>query len=154
MALAARLAASGLELVATSGTAAALSAAASRCGRCKKISEAGSPHVGELIARGEVALVVNTPRGGRGARTDGYEIRAAAIRAGIPCITTIDAAEAAAAAVAARWGAGRPRALQDGIEDGPPGTAFRPRLAAGLRLNLRPRDSLRTLHSWLSLQQA
>jgi carbamoyl-phosphate synthase large subunit len=84
--------------------------------------------VGELIARGEIALVVNTPRGGRGARTDGYEIRAAAIRAGIPCITTIDAAEAAAAAVAA-GGAGRPEALQDGIEDGTPGSAFRPRLA-------------------------
>ncbi len=128
VALAARLAASGLDLVATSGTAAALSAAGLPVRVVRKISEAGSPHVGELIARGEIALVVNTPRGGRGARTDGYEIRAAAIRAGIPCITTIDAAEAAAAAVAA-GGAGRPEALQDGIQDGAPGSAFRPRLA-------------------------
>jgi carbamoyl-phosphate synthase large subunit len=73
--------------------------------------------VGKLIAAGDIALVINTPRGGFGARTDGFEIRAAAVRAGIPCITTIDAAEAAALAISDSGGA-RPRALQDLIAAG------------------------------------
>ena len=93
-----------------------------------KVSE-GSPHVVDLIAAGEVALVVNTPRGGHGARTDGFEIRAAAVRAGIPCITTIEAAEAAAAAVGAARPA-RPRALQDGGGAPAGARAFRPGLRA------------------------
>ena len=52
-----------------------------------KIGE-GSPHVVDWIERGEVDLVINTPVG-TGARADGYEIRAAAIARGIPCITTM-----------------------------------------------------------------
>ncbi len=124
--LAARLARAGLGLVATSGTAAALAAAGLEVRPVRKVSE-GSPHVGDLIAAGEVALVVNTPRGGHGARTDGFEIRAAAIRAGIPCITTIEAAEAAAVAVGAPRPA-RPRALQDRGAGDPGAQAFRPGL--------------------------
>jgi carbamoyl-phosphate synthase large subunit len=124
VALAARLARAGLELVATSGTAAALSAAGLEVRSVKKISQ-GSPNVGEMIAAGDVALVVNTPRGGHGARTDGFEIRAAAVRAGIPCITTIEAGEAAAAAIASE-GVTPPRALQDLGGPSPAGAAFRP----------------------------
>jgi carbamoyl-phosphate synthase large subunit len=124
VALAARLARAGLSLVATSGTAAALAAAGLPVRPVRKVSE-GSPHVVDLIARGEVALVVNTPRGGRGPRTDGHEIRAAAVRARIPCITTIEAAEAAAAAVGAARPA-PPRALQDPPDSLPGGRAFRP----------------------------
>jgi carbamoyl-phosphate synthase large subunit len=124
VALAARLARAGLALVATSGTAAALAAAGLPVRAVNKVSE-GSPHVADLIAAGEVALVVNTPRGGHGARTDGYEIRAAAVRAGIPCITTIEAAEAAAAALGAARPA-RPRALQDDGAVEPGARAFRP----------------------------
>ncbi len=41
----------------------------------------------DLIEEGKVDLVINTPRG-RGARTDGYEIRRAAVRRGVPTITT------------------------------------------------------------------
>jgi carbamoyl-phosphate synthase large subunit len=124
VALAARLARAGLALVATSGTAAALAAAGLPVRAVNKVSE-GSPHVADLIAAGEVALVVNTPRGGHGARTDGSEIRAAAVRAGIPCITTIEAAEAAAAALGAARPA-RPRALQDDGAVEPGARAFRP----------------------------
>jgi carbamoyl-phosphate synthase large subunit len=74
-------------------------------------------------------MVVNTPRGTPGARADGYEIRAAAVRAGVPCITTVEAAEAAAAAIAAGAGSA-PRALQDVIRADPRGTAFRPGVTA------------------------
>jgi carbamoyl-phosphate synthase large subunit len=44
--------------------------------------------VEELIQGGRVDLVINTPFG-RKPRTDGYFIRTAAVRAGIPCITTM-----------------------------------------------------------------
>ena len=46
-------------------------------------------------AAGEVDLVINTPTGS-GARSDGYEIRTAAVRQGIPCVTTMTGASAAA----------------------------------------------------------
>ena len=55
--------------------------------RLNKIGE-GSPHVVDWIERGDVDLVINTPTG-TAARTDGYEIRRAAVARGIPCITTI-----------------------------------------------------------------
>ena len=47
-----------------------------------KIGE-GSPHVVDWIERGDVDLVVNTPTGS-GARTDGWEIRRAAVARGHP----------------------------------------------------------------------
>jgi carbamoyl-phosphate synthase large subunit len=43
------------------------------------------------ILAGEVDLIVNTPFGSpgqSGPRLDGYEIRTAAVRRGIPCVTT------------------------------------------------------------------
>ena len=39
----------------------------------------------------EVDLIVNTPFGIRRPRLDGYEIRTAAVTAGIPCLTTVQA---------------------------------------------------------------
>jgi carbamoyl-phosphate synthase large subunit len=66
--------------------------------RLNKIGE-GSPHVLDWIERGDVDLVVNTPTGS-GARTDGYEIRRAAVAHGIPCLTTLAAGISAARAIA------------------------------------------------------
>jgi carbamoyl-phosphate synthase large subunit len=45
--------------------------------------------------------VINTPTGS-GARTDGYEIRSEAVRHGIPCVTTMTGASAAARAIFAQ----------------------------------------------------
>jgi carbamoyl-phosphate synthase large subunit len=53
-----------------------------------------------LIRSGEVALIVNSPRGS-GPRRDGYRIRTAALEAKVPLITTLEAARAAAEAIAA-----------------------------------------------------
>ena len=53
----------------------------------------------ELIAGGKVQMVVNTPRG-RGSRADGAHIRAAAVAHGVPCLTTMAAARAAAGGIA------------------------------------------------------
>jgi len=51
----------------------------------------GEPTVVTRILAGEVDLIVNTPAGSpgqSGPRLDGYEIRTAAVRRGIPCVTT------------------------------------------------------------------
>ena len=66
----------------------------------KKINKIGdgSPHVVDCIRSGEVDLVINTPTGS-GARADGYEIRTAAVKHGIPCVTTMTGASAASRAI-------------------------------------------------------
>jgi carbamoyl-phosphate synthase large subunit len=96
----------GFEIIATRGTAQALSRMGIPAKAINKIGE-GSPHVVDWIERGEVALVINTPVG-TGARTDGYEIRAAAVARGIPCITTMAGGMAAARAILAAARHGEP----------------------------------------------
>jgi carbamoyl-phosphate synthase large subunit len=97
--LAAQLHDLGFRLLATSGTAQALQAMGIPVEQLNKIGE-GSPHVGDHILRGDVDIVINTPAG-RGARTDGWEIRRAAVERGIPCITTMTGASAAVRAMGA-----------------------------------------------------
>ncbi|TWT88740.1 Carbamoyl-phosphate synthase large chain [Pseudobythopirellula maris] len=89
----------GYDLLATAGTCAALAEAGVEAERVKKIKE-GQPNLLDLLTDERVALVMNTPVG-KGARTDEGRIRAAATAAGVPCLTTIEAAEAAVRAMAA-----------------------------------------------------
>ena len=97
--LAGRLTVLGYSLLATAGTAAVLDLAGIPSRRVKKIRE-GHPNLIDFLTDGEVALVMNTPIG-KGARTDEGRIRAAAVQAGVPCLTTIEAATAAVAAMEA-----------------------------------------------------
>jgi carbamoyl-phosphate synthase large subunit len=102
----------GFEIIATRGTAGALRRMGIPAKAINKIGE-GSPHVVDWIERGEVDLVINTPVG-TGARTDGYEIRSAAVARGIPCITTMAGGMAAARAIAsARRGEPEVLSLQE-----------------------------------------
>ena len=95
-----RLAALGFALCATGGTASALAAAGLAVTRVRKVSEPGEgPTVVDLVRRRKVELVVNTPDG-RGARSDGYLIREAALLARVPCVTTVSGAAAAVEAIA------------------------------------------------------
>jgi carbamoyl-phosphate synthase large subunit len=87
----------GFKVIATAGTAQAISAMGVPVRKINKIGE-GSPHVVDCIRSGEVDLVINTPTGS-GARADGYEIRTAAVRHGIPCVTTMTGASAASRAI-------------------------------------------------------
>jgi len=89
----------GFKVIATGGTAQAVSAMGIPVRRINKIGE-GSPHVVDLIRGRECDLVINTPTGS-GARADGHEIRTAAVRHGIPSITTMTGASAAVRAIAA-----------------------------------------------------
>jgi carbamoyl-phosphate synthase large subunit len=90
----------GFQVIATGGTAQAISAMGVPVRKINKIAE-GSPHVVDCIRSGEVDMLINTPTGS-GARTDGYEIRSEAVRHGIPCITTMTGASAAARAIFAQ----------------------------------------------------
>ncbi len=90
----------GFELVATGGTAQAISAMGIPVTRINKLGE-GSPHVVDLIREHRCDLIVNTPTGS-GARADGLEIRTAAVRHDIPCVTTMTGASAAVRAIAAQ----------------------------------------------------
>ncbi len=97
--LAGRLEKLGFELLATRGTAERIEAAGIRVQRLMKLSQ-GHPNVLDYILNGDLCLIVNTPSG-KGARTDEGRIRAAAVSHGIPCITTLQAADAAVLAMEA-----------------------------------------------------
>ncbi|MCI0678044.1 MAG: carbamoyl-phosphate synthase large subunit [Actinobacteria bacterium] len=102
----------GFDLVATNGTARYLAHHAIDAEPVPKIGE-GRFDIGERLEKGEIALVVNTPRGGR-ARSDGSAIRKAARHSSVPCITTIQGALALARSLRAGPGAlSRPRSLQE-----------------------------------------
>jgi carbamoyl-phosphate synthase large subunit len=99
----------GFRILATRGTAEAIARMGVPVERLNKLGE-GSPHVLDWIERGDVDLVVNTPTG-VGARTDGWEIRRAAVAHGIPCLTTLAAGVSAARAIARAQRDGEPEVL-------------------------------------------
>jgi carbamoyl-phosphate synthase large subunit len=92
-----RLSDLGFRVLATVGTARVLRRNGVRAQIVGKFSD-GPGNVVEEILAGGVDLVLNTPwgcAGNSGPRVDGYEIRTAAVAAGIPCLTTVQAAAAA-----------------------------------------------------------
>jgi carbamoyl-phosphate synthase large subunit len=97
--LARRLSAMDFTLMATEGTARSIEEEGIPVTRVKKIAE-GHPNLIDHLIDGNVALAINTPNG-KGARTDEGKIRASAVQHGVPCITTIQAAEAAVKAMEA-----------------------------------------------------
>jgi carbamoyl-phosphate synthase large subunit len=89
----------GFTLLATRGTAAALSAAGIPAEPVYKANE-GRPNIIDLVKTGRVDLIVNTPLG-RESFYDEKSIRRAAVRYKVPCITTLAAAQAAARGIRA-----------------------------------------------------
>ena len=87
----------GFNVVSTGGTAKTLAASGVPCRKVNKVSEE-HPNIADLIADGEIQLIINTPFG-HGPRGDGYELRLAAVRYGVTYATTIAAAQAFAAAM-------------------------------------------------------
>ena len=106
------LATAGLKIIATRGTATALTRAGIEVEGVYKVNE-GRPNIVDLIKTGKVHLVINTPLG-RESFYDEKSIRRAAIRYNVPCITTLSAASAAARGIRAMAGhAPDVAALQD-----------------------------------------
>jgi carbamoyl-phosphate synthase large subunit len=100
----------GFTIAATTGTATFLeNNGVPVATRVAKLTDQDDPEAGRvaedlvdgvtLIAGGTVTLVVNTPRG-RGTRADGAYLRRAASAHGVPVVTTVAAARAAAAGIA------------------------------------------------------
>jgi len=97
-----RLADLGFEIWATRGTGEVLRRNGVRATIVRKHSDGpgpeGEPDIVARILDGQVDLIVNTPFGSpgqSGPRLDGYEIRTAAVRRGIPCVTTVQGLAAA-----------------------------------------------------------
>jgi carbamoyl-phosphate synthase large subunit len=122
-ALAARFEEHGFELSATEGTATALrSAGFEKVSKVYKVGQ-GHPDIPELLAAGDVHMVINTAAGRRAAQ-DAGSIRRAALDRGVLYFTTIPGAHAAAEAVATlRRGPLSVRALQDDTSGHPPWAA-------------------------------
>ena len=110
----------GFSIAATAGTAAFLEDAGVpvKTVVAKVGDGTDQPDAVDLIAGGEVQVVVNTPRG-RGSRADGAHIRSACTVHCVVCLTTVAAARAAAAGIA-EWGATTlsVRSLQEHHADG------------------------------------
>ena len=112
LAVARRLHELGFAIVGTRGTALYLFDHGVPAQLAYKIGE-GRPHVGDMIRNGAIQLLINTPLGETGFYDD-KAIRLAAGAQGVPCITTLSAAEAAVQAIErAREGTMQRFAVQD-----------------------------------------
>ena len=89
----------GFDIVSTEGTARVL-----RGGNvtCETVNKIGGPHpnIGDMIANGEISLIINTPYG-PGSRGDGYLLRTEAVRRGVTCVTALSGANAYVSAIEA-----------------------------------------------------
>ena len=73
---------------------------------CEVVEKISGPHdgerpnIGDLIADGKIAVIVNTPYG-PGSRGDGYLLRTEAVRRGVTCVTAMSAANTYVSAIEA-----------------------------------------------------
>jgi carbamoyl-phosphate synthase large subunit len=116
--LARRLVEMGFTLVATAGTARVLERQGMAVELIHKVAEGYRPNVIDLMKRGDIAMVFNTPEDGR-ARKDSYLIRRTAVNHNIPYYLTVDGAQAAIGAIEALLkGEHQVRSLQEYHADG------------------------------------
>ncbi len=94
-----RLVAMGFTVVATSGTADALTTAGLAVARVNKVRD-GRPHIVDRMLSGGVQLVFNTTEGAQ-AIADSYSLRRTALTHAVPYYTTVAGARAAVQAIAA-----------------------------------------------------
>ena len=103
----------GFTVFTTRGTKELLASHSVETKLIRKISEGARPNIRDLIANGSIALIINTPTK-TGSQTDEGRIRATAVEARVPMITTITGARAAVSAIEAlRAGSWSVSALQD-----------------------------------------
>jgi len=107
----------GFRLLASEGTARHMHARGIACEQVFKVNE-GRPNMVDLMISGEVALLINTPLG-KQSQYDDRAMRRAAISNGIPYVTTMSAASAAADAISALRNRRREvRSIQERIAEG------------------------------------
>ncbi len=88
----------GFSLVATKGTAAALTASGLKVSSVNKVAE-GRPHIVDMIKNGDISFIVNVTEDKR-AVADSYEIRRSALQNKVTYYTTIAGAKAACVGMA------------------------------------------------------
>jgi carbamoyl-phosphate synthase large subunit len=91
--LAKRFAANGYRLMATSGTADVLTKAGLVVEVVGKIGSV-APTLLDIIHQGKTQLIINTLTKGKQPERDGFRIRREAVENGIPCLTSLDTADA------------------------------------------------------------
>jgi carbamoyl-phosphate synthase large subunit len=96
--LARRLVAQGFEIVATEGTANAITDAGIACRRANKVRE-GRPHIVDMIKNDEISLIVNTTEG-KQAIFESRSIRREAVHKRVTYYTTVTAGLATCDAIA------------------------------------------------------
>ena len=89
-----QLVSQGFRLVATKGTASAITEAGVPCAIVNKVTE-GRPHIVDMIKNNEIVLVINTVEERRNAIADSRNIRTSALLNRVTTFTTIAGAEAA-----------------------------------------------------------
>jgi carbamoyl-phosphate synthase large subunit len=106
------LAALGFQIVATLGTAAAITATGLTVESVNKVKE-GHPDIVDLLTNGEIDLVINTPIG-KTSLADSYSMRRTALMLNVPYCTTMPGAFAAVRGIRAlREGKLEVRSLQE-----------------------------------------
>ncbi|PLS06489.1 carbamoyl-phosphate synthase large subunit [Neobacillus cucumis] len=91
--LAKRFSENGYRLMATSGTAAVLESAGLRVKVVGKIGAEGKTLL-DVIHNGEAQFIINTLTKGKQPERDGFRIRREAVENGVPCLTSLDTADA------------------------------------------------------------
>lgn len=93
----------GFELYATSGTANVLVSAGLPCKAVKKIHESSSDNTMTLLESGLLSYIISTSEKGRNPADDDVKIRRKACLLGIPCLTSLDTANALAESLLSRY---------------------------------------------------
>ena len=83
----------GFSIIATKGTAEAIQKAGIRVDIVDKIGSKGTTLL-DVIQKGEAQFVINTLTKGMQPERDGFRIRRESVENGIPCLTSLDTAEA------------------------------------------------------------
>jgi carbamoyl-phosphate synthase large subunit len=93
----------GFKVYATAGTANYLATVGIEATEVKKLHE-GDGNIVDLIKSGQIDLLINTLSSDKRIEREGTQIRRASVEAGVPCLTSLDTAQALLLALRARRG--------------------------------------------------
>lgn len=93
----------GFKLYATEGTAKAISDTGLPVEISRKISEQDDDNILTLLNSGKISYIVSTSAKGRDPQRDSVKIRRKAVMSGIPCLTSIDTADALVDSLQSRY---------------------------------------------------
>ena len=94
--IAEKLSACGFELYATTGTAAVLSGRGIAVQSVEKIHESSEKNTATLLESGKISYIISTSEKGRDPAADDVKIRRKACLLGVPCLSSVDTANALA----------------------------------------------------------